>query len=132
MIPSIVLLDSDDSGLDSQKQLIDSKTKLSNEILMIKSAGMRKCELEDIVSFDEYLNLVRDKYNIELDTRNFKRRDHPWSDRLKKVAERSAGIFNDEIEASIKEKIADIVSFLRYVFEGEKVKRLACFQASPF
>ena len=109
MIPSIVLLDSDDSGLDSQKQLIDSKTKLSNEILMIKSAGMRKCELEDIVSFDEYLNLVRDKYNIELDTRNFKRRDHPWSDRLKKAAERSAGIFNDEIEASIKEMIADIV-----------------------
>ena len=76
----------------------------------IKSNGKEyKYYEDDIVSFDEYLNLVRDKYNIELDTRNFKRRDHPWSDRLKKAAERSAGIFNDEIEASIKEMIADIV-----------------------
>ena len=76
---------------------------------MIKSAGMCKCELEDIVSFDEYFNLVREKYNIELDTIKFKRRDRPWSDRLKKAAERSAGIFNDEVEASIKEMLADIV-----------------------
>ncbi len=109
MIPSIILLDSDDSGLVSQKQLIDSKTKLLNEILMIKSAGMCKCELEDIVSFDQYFNLVREKYNIDLDTKNFKKRDKPWSDRLKKAAERSAGVFNDEVEASIKEMIADIV-----------------------
>lgn len=109
MISSLVLLDSDDSGLESQKQLIDSKTKRSNEILMIKSVGMNKCELEDIVSFDEYFDLVREKYNIELNNKNFKKRDKPWSDRLKRAAEKSPGIFNEAVEASIKEMIADIV-----------------------
>lgn len=109
MISSMVLLDSDDSGFGSQKQLIDSKTKLPNEILMIKSTGMSKCELEDIVSFDQYFDLVREKFNIELDTKNFKKRDKPWSDRLKKAAEKSAGVFNEDVEASIKEMIADIV-----------------------
>ena len=109
MISSLVLLDSDDSGLESQKQLINSKTKLSNEILMIKSIGMNKCELEDIVSFDEYIDLVREKYNIELNNKNFKKRDKPWSDRLKRAAEKSPGIFNEAVEASIKEMIADIV-----------------------
>lgn len=109
MISSMILLDSDDSGLEAQKQLIKSKIKLPNEILMIKSAGMSKCELEDIVSFDEYFELVREKYNIELNTPTFKKKDKPWSDRLKKAAEKSAGIFDDEIESSIKEMIANIV-----------------------
>ncbi len=109
MIPSLILLDSDDSGLESQNQLIKSKTKMPNEILMIKSAGMRKCELEDIVSLNEYCDLVREKYNIELDTRAFKKRDKPWSDRLRKAAEKSAGLFNDEVEAKIKEIIANVV-----------------------
>ena len=70
---------------------------------------MSKCELEDIVSFDQYFDLVREKFNIELDTKNFKKRDKPWSDRLKKAAEKSAGVFNEDVEASIKEMIADIV-----------------------
>jgi predicted ATP-dependent endonuclease of OLD family len=109
MISSMVLLDSDDSGLESQKQLVNSKTKLSNEILMIKSVGMNKCELEDVVSFDEYFDLVREKYNIELDNKDFKKRDKPWSDRLKRAAKRSPGVFDDTVEASIKETLADIV-----------------------
>lgn len=109
MISSIVLLDSDDSGLAAQKQLIESKIKLPSEILMIKSAGMSKCEIEDIVSFAEYFEPVREKYNIELNTAAFKKKDRPWSDRLKKAAEKSAGIFDDSIESSIKQMIADIV-----------------------
>lgn len=109
MIPSIVLLDSDDSGIGAQQGLIKTKTKLPGEVLMIKSAGMSQCELEDIVAFEEYFNLVREKYNIELDTKNFKKREKPWSDRLKKAAEKSAGVFNAEVEAGIKELLANIV-----------------------
>jgi hypothetical protein len=76
---------------------------------MIKSVGMNKCELEDVVSFDEYFDLVREKYNIELDNKDFKKRDKPWSDRLKRAAKRSPGVFDDTVEASIKETLADIV-----------------------
>ena len=70
LISTLVLLDSDSSGIEAQKQLIDSKTKLPAEILMIKSAGMKACELEDIVSMDLYFDLVLRKYNIELNTRS--------------------------------------------------------------
>lgn len=109
MISTMVLLDSDKSGIESQQHLLDTKIKLPNEILMIKSAGMRECELEDVVDLDAYMELVRERYHITLNTTQFKKRKKPWSDRLHEAAARSPGIFNDQIEDEIKTMLADIV-----------------------
>lgn len=108
-ISTIVLLDSDDSGLETQRKLTETKTKLPNEVLMIKSAGMKKCELEDIVAFDMYFDAVLERFNINLDCKKFTNRKKPWSDRLHEAAEHSAGVFNADIENQIKEMLADIV-----------------------
>lgn len=109
MVSTVVLLDSDKSGLEAQKNLLDTKTKLPNEILMIKSIGMNECELEDIVAFDAYTEEVLNKYNIALNTKQFKSRKKPWSDRLHEAASKSPGVFNDHIEKQIKTTLADIV-----------------------
>lgn len=109
MISTMVLLDSDSSGIRAGKQLLDTKIKLPNEILMIKSAGMRECELEDIVALDAYAELVQSKYNITLNTQQFKSRKKPWSERLRTAAEKSPGVFNDSIENQIKTMLANIV-----------------------
>ncbi|MDP4152156.1 MAG: AAA family ATPase [Bacillota bacterium] len=109
MISSLVLLDSDDSGLSSQEQLITSKTKLPGEILMIKSAGMKVCELEDIVEIGTYSDAIKEKFNIELNTTKFRKRKKVWSDRLHDAAAVSPGTFNENVEKEIKTTIADIV-----------------------
>ena len=99
----------DDSGIAAYEQLLSRKTKPASEILQIKSAGMTRCELEDIVKFDAYATIIKDEFNISVDTKAFKDRRKPWSDRLHQAASKSPGVFDDRIEAQIKTRIADIV-----------------------
>lgn len=109
MVSTLVLLDSDSSGIASANALIAAKIKRPAEILLIKSAGMRESELEDLVNIDSYSQIIKDKYNINLNTTSFKQRRKVWSDRLHIAAQKSPCILNPEIEAQIKTDIADIV-----------------------
>lgn len=108
-VSTLVLLDMDDAGISSYEQLVSSKTKPKSEILQIKSAGMARCELEDIVDIDIYSSLLKDEFNINVDTAVFKQRNKPWSDRLHTVASKSPGVFDSAVEKEIKTRIADIV-----------------------
>lgn len=108
-ISTLVILDMDDSGIASYEQLISSKTKPVSEILQIKSAGMARCELEDIVDIEAYASIIQDEFNININTQQFKHRKKPWSDRLHIAANKSPGVFNANVEAQIKTRIADIV-----------------------
>lgn len=76
---------------------------------MIKSAGMKSCELEDIVAMDTYFDLILHKYHIELNTKEFKKRNKPWSDRLHNAADKSPGIFDEKVESSIKTDLSNLV-----------------------
>lgn len=108
-VSTLVLLDMDDSGIASYQQLISSKTKPQSEVLQIKSAGMTRCELEDIVDINIYSSILEDEFNINVNTPTFKKRKKPWSDRLHTAASRSPGAFDAAVEAAIKTRIADIV-----------------------
>lgn len=108
-VSTLVVLDMDDSGIAAYEQLLSRKTKPASEILQIKSAGMTRCELEDIVKFDAYATIIKDEFNISVDTKAFKDRRKPWSDRLHQAASKSPGVFDDRIEAQIKTRIANIV-----------------------
>ena len=108
-VSTLAVLDMDDSGIVAYEQLLSRKTKPASEILQIKSAGMTRCELEDIVKFDAYATIIKDEFNISVDTKAFKDRRKPWSDRLHQAASKSPGVFDDRIEAQIKTRIADIV-----------------------
>lgn len=109
IIPTIILADNDDSGIQSMNSLMSNRIKNSSEIFLIKSIGMNKSELEDIVKFDSYMSTIRDSYNINLNTPEFTSRRLPWSDRLKSSANRSPAPYDDNIENQIKTKLADIV-----------------------
>lgn len=108
-ISTLVLLDMDDSGISSYEHLIASKTKPASEVLQIKSVGMSKCELEDIVDINAYSDILDNEFNININTSQFKQRNKPWSDRLRVAASKSPGGFNEDIEKQIKTRIADIV-----------------------
>ena len=108
-ISTLVLLDMDDSGIASYKHLISSKTKPISEILQIKSAGMARCELEDIVDINVYSSILEDEFNININIPQFMQRKMPWSDRLHIAANKSPGVFDADVEARIKTRIADIV-----------------------
>lgn len=109
MVSTLVLLDSDSSGIASANALMAAKIKRPSEILLIKSAGMRESELEDLVNIDSYSQIIKDKYNINLNTTSFKQRRKVWSDHLHIASQMSPCILNPEIEAQIKTDIADIV-----------------------
>lgn len=109
IIPTIILLDNDDSGIQTMNSLILNRVKTSNEILIIKSVGMARSELEDIVKFDLYISTIQENFNINLNTSEFKSRRLPWSDRLKRIADRSPAPFTDDIENQIKTILADII-----------------------
>lgn len=109
-ISTLVVLDMDDSGINEYTQLLSRKTKSASEILQIKSAGMTRCELEDIVKIDAYAAMIKNEFNISVDNKVFKDRRKPWSDRLHQAAANSPGIFDDKIETEIKTRIADIVA----------------------
>ncbi len=108
-ISTLVLLDMDDSGMASYEHLISSKTKPISEILQIKSAGMDRCELEDIVDINVYSSILEDEFNININIPQFMQRKRPWSDRLHIAANKSPGVFAEDVEARIKTRIADIV-----------------------
>ncbi len=108
-VSTLVLLDMDDSGIASYHQLISSKTKSQGEVLQIKSAGMQRCELEDIVEITAYADMLKNDFNIDINNCTFKNRKKPWSDRLHTAANKSPGAFNEDVEATIKKRIADIV-----------------------
>lgn len=109
-VSTLVVLDMDDSGISAYEQLLLTKTKPASEILQIKSAGMTRCELEDIVKIDAYAAMIKDEFNISVDTKVFKDRKKPWSDRLRQAANKCPGVFDQTIEAKIKTRIADIVT----------------------
>ena len=108
-VSTLVILDSDDSGLSAYEKLTNAKTKLRNEVCLIKSAGMVKCELEDVVDQNAYSKLLKDKYQIFIENSDFKKRKKPWSDRLHIAASKSPGFLDDSVEAEIKKDIATIV-----------------------
>ena len=99
MISSFALFDSDDSGINACKQIQDSKLKTSKEVALIKSVGKAKSEIEDWIRFDEYFDLVRREYGIELNKSVFKSKKAPWSDCLKKQA-MAFGVVWSENESS--------------------------------
>lgn len=108
-VSTLVLLDMDDSGIEAYNYLISSKTKPQNEVLQIKSVGMNRCELEDIVDIGAYAQMIESEFNINVNNETFRKRKKPWSDRLHMAASRSPGGFDSSVEAKIKERVADIV-----------------------
>lgn len=110
MIPSIVIFDNDSAGIDAGNNLISKKIKQPNEVLYIKSIGMTRNELEDIVEFNCYFEVIFNKFNIKLNTPEFKQKRSPWSDRLKKACETSPCDYSDQLEEGIKTELANIVA----------------------
>ena len=73
---------------------------------------MKKCEIEDLVDFNVYCEHLKKQYNINVDTSRFKARRKPWSDRLHDACETCPVQMTDQLEAQIKEDIADKVEEL--------------------
>nr|WP_319472766.1 AAA family ATPase [uncultured Sphaerochaeta sp.] len=109
LIPSIVMLDSDQCGIQTHKSLIDSKLKKNDEVMILKIPGMRECEIEDFVDFNAYSFKLQAQFNIWLDPDRFKNKNKPWSDRIKIEADCAPILYDAEIEKQIKIMITELV-----------------------
>ncbi len=109
LIPTIIVLDSDQCGMQAKKSLVDSKLKNANEILLIKCKGMNSSEIEDLVDMKAYSDILNSRFNINIDNPKFKKRINPWSDRIIEAAKESPVDYNDELEKSLKIFMTDLV-----------------------
>lgn len=109
-VSTLVVLDSDDSGIAAMEKLIASKTKNLNEVLLIKRQGLKKAEIEDLIDPIHYQEELFSQFGINIDNKDFRNDNKPWSDRLKKAAGSSPGAYNDDVEKEIKIFISELVN----------------------
>ncbi len=109
LIPSLVIFDSDQSGMQSRNKLISSKLKRSEEVLILKCPGMKECEIEDFIDYQAYLSELQLQFNINIDPTKFKDKNKPWSDRIKVEADKAPIEYNEKVEKQIKIMIAQLV-----------------------
>jgi putative ATP-dependent endonuclease of OLD family len=114
VVPSIAILDNDESGQEAYRSLVNSKIKMPGEVLLIKSVGMQLNELEDILDLNCYKDEIYNEFGINLNTREFKKRNKKWSDRVKREVCKSPLLWDDNLQNQLKEKLADIVERIGY------------------
>jgi len=102
----IAFIDDDDAG---NKAIMSAKSKgilKDSEYFLSFCKGRSKSEIEDLIDFSSYSQLIFDDYGVYLDVPSFKNNKVQWSDRVKNIFKNGGKIWNDKIEVEVKTKIA--------------------------
>jgi putative ATP-dependent endonuclease of the OLD family len=102
----IAFLDDDESG---RKGVADAESKgilRPNEYIVCNCSGRRNSEIEDLIEFEAYYQLILDNYGVDLKTRSFKNNNLPWSNRVKHVFQQHGKVWSTHLESEIKYKVA--------------------------
>ena len=100
-----VLLDNDDAGRTAYQKAIDSGELEIKDSTFINCNGMTDSEFEDCLDVAVYKETLENKYGVNLSASEF-RNNNKWSDRIAKVFQTQGKLWNDNIEAQVKHKVA--------------------------
>lgn len=105
-----VFLDNDAAGRKAVKDSVDKGLLEPKDYLLAKFDDMSKdSEIEDMLDKKIYLNAILKKYDIDINTDDFKAKHRKWSDRVKTVFEKSAKLMDEDILAEIKFSVSSLV-----------------------
>jgi putative ATP-dependent endonuclease of OLD family len=103
-------LDNDDDGRNAVKGAVLKGVLEEPDYNLASCPGMHDSEVEDLISLDYYVDLVREAYGVNLDQLSFRRGVQKWSDRVKEVFQASGKIWDKQTKIGLKGKIADVVA----------------------
>lgn len=102
----VAFIDDDDAG---NKAIMSAQSKgilKNSEYVLSFCKGRLKSEIEDLIEFSTYSQLIFDDYGVYLDVPSFKNNNVQWSDRVKSIFKNGGKIWNDKTELEVKTKIA--------------------------
>jgi len=104
-----VLLDHDAAGrLGYERAEQDGLLKIA-DLTLVMCKGMQNSELEDCFNIDVYADEIMTKFGVDFNSTTF-RGNEKWSDRAKKVFEKSSKPWGDRIKSQLKDTVARAVA----------------------
>lgn len=73
------------------------------------SPGMRESELEDLFDFALYREMVRRRYNVDLNTATFRARRRKWTERVRQAFLSAGQHWDDQVCRQVKQQVAELV-----------------------
>lgn len=122
----LVVLDLDNAGKEKAKK-VQSDLKISNDkFRYFNMQGYKECELEELYNKELYKQYLFDKYQIDINCGEFRNKSKKWSDRVKKLAESSAQVLDDEQIDQIKADLSNMCldKSVEEVFSAEAITLL--------
>lgn len=101
----LVILDNDEAGKKSAKEIIDLNILSSERVRYLKIPGRKETELEDFYNPDIYRDYLKTRY-IDIGDGAFKNLSKKWSDRISTIVDKNGDTFGPKEEAEIKEYIS--------------------------
>lgn len=102
----IVFLDNDNTGRFAKDHALKKGIINETEYLLSNCRGMKNSEIEDLIKCDTYSSMLSDDYSVRIDVSKFKHNKDVWSNRLKDTFHEQGKDWSDQLEMTIKGKIA--------------------------
>ncbi|WP_228147446.1 hypothetical protein [Acinetobacter sp. ANC 3813] len=80
-----MILDKDQSGKESINKHLESKELDQKSYALITAKGLTESEIENLINIDFYLDIILEKFGINLLSTDFKKKKTKWSDALTEV-----------------------------------------------
>lgn len=104
----VLYLDNDEAGRKGIDDALRKGIIKETEYVISSCKGMKNSELEDLISFETYKDMIQSEYGINLNVSEFKSNGKQWSDRVRDVFQTNGKMWNSKIESDIKYKVAKI------------------------
>jgi len=106
---SYILLDNDKAGIEAYDKALSKGFITAKDCTFITCNGMRESEFEDTLQLNVYIEAIRNKFGVDLDTAKF-RNASKWSDRVGVVFRDQGKLWNNSVEANVKYTVAERVN----------------------
>lgn len=109
MCKFFILLDHDEAGRSAIELALSKSLITEADYKLTICNGSPNSEIEDCLKKEVYEKVLLDDFQINLNCKEF-RNNKKWSDRVKDARLNQGGMWNDEVENKIKQKVASCVS----------------------
>ncbi len=105
----IVVLDSDEPGINTAKEVQIKLAIPSSNFRYYKLTGYKEVELEELYDVDRYKNLFIDKYQLDVTKDQFKNKSKKWTTRIKDIGNLSGQELSDHEINTLKKELSELV-----------------------
>lgn len=106
---SVVLLDSDEAGINAHKKALDDNLLDFKDCFLCKCPGMKFSEFEDLIDINKYAESIENEYSVKLLVGKMQNKTKVWSEKVKEIFEDAGRYWDHTIETKLKYLVASCV-----------------------